>query len=247
MVTLPSFRSEPTRVGKSPPVAVAYALICYMTVAPFGCKACSVTNEDVASGAPPAAQEPDASQPLSVAMDADTIAMDADTTHDFTELSGCEALESMVDMVAMFRRRPWEYYPPGNAVFCERGICSQSRAEEIGLLGVGWTETRPAGSHFFVRWWEPTNFRCDSLGFETARTDPKTDRCEKIPRGPLAGMTVAFDHRGLCMMIFDEAYDRADPAAATPFNCDNGNKRATGALVHCPNVSLTAARRLHVK
>ena len=207
--------------AKSSPVAVAYALMCGMALAPFGCRACSATDEGAAPNAPPAIHEPDASQSLSVVIDADTVAVDADTTDDLTELVGCDALKAMVDLVAMFRRRPWEYYPPGNAVSCERGVCSQARAEEIGLLGIGWTESRPVGSRFYVNWWEPTNFRCDSLGLATARTDPKTDRCEKIPRGPLAGMTIAFDHRGHCMMIFEDAYDRADAASAAPFNCDS--------------------------
>ncbi|MDC0749312.1 hypothetical protein [Polyangium mundeleinium] len=172
--------------------------------------------------------------------------MDADTTVEVTQLVGCEALAAMLDLVATFRRRPWEYYPPESAVTCERGVCGQARAEDVGLLGIGWTETRPVGSHFFVGWWKPINFRCDSLGLKTARTNPNTDRCEEIPRGPLAGMTIAFDRRGRCMMIFEDAYDRADPAA-TPFICDHGDEPVTGAVVHCANVSVMATGRPDAK
>lgn len=224
--------------------AFACALVCYTTMALFGCRACSSTDEAATPTAgtsmPPSLQERDALQ-------SSPEKTDAGTTGEVTQLVGCEAFAAILELAATFRRRPWDYYPPESAVNCERGVCDQARAEDVGLLGLGWTEARPGGSHFFVEWWNPTNFRCDSLGLETARTDPKTERCEKIPRGPLAGMTVAFDHRGHCMMIFDDAYERVDPAAATPFICDHGDERAAGPVVHCANVSWMAAGRPDVK
>lgn len=230
----------------------AHAAMTCAAVVLLGCKSSSVTDRASPGGASvnvvtspstSSAPLPAVSNSLPAASARPPDRIEATGSHDRESesplpLEPCEALSSTLHLAAAFRRRPWTFFPSNMAVSCEHGVCNQGRAGEIGLFGVGWTASHSGGSHFFTKWREPANFRCESVGLATATTIANVDRCAKPRAGALSGMTISFDRLGRCMAIFDDAYERADPRAATPFMCDDGDSRVSENVIRCPGINI---------